>query len=106
MLRPQRPRDNTVQIDIRPNKTPTPEDVIRFISRLPSHLQSRRKDVKMAWTVIKNAEMQLDRALAFHHADYLLTRRDALRIDAAIQKMLNDGEITRDLMREKQWLTG
>ena len=55
--------------------------------------------------MIKNAEMQLDRALTFHYADYKLSRHDALRLDATIQKLLIDGEITRDPVREKQWLT-
>jgi hypothetical protein len=87
------------------SKTPTGEDVIRFISRLPSHLQSRHSDGKIAWTMIKNARMQLDRALTFHYSDYKLSRHVALRIDATIQKLLDDGQITKDPVREKQWLT-
>lgn len=49
--------------------------------------------------------MQLDRALAFHYPDYKLSRHAALRIDVTIQKLLDDGQITKDPVREKQWLT-
>lgn len=78
---------------------------MRFISRLPTHLESRHSDGKIAWTLIKNALVQLDRSLSFHYADYNLSRHGRLRIEATIQKLLDDGQITQDPVREKQWLT-
>jgi hypothetical protein len=81
--------------------------VIRFISLLPKHLQSKHSDGKVAWAVIVNAEEQLKRALVFNYDGYRLScvRSDAFRIEAMIQPLLNRGELTRDPIREKQWLT-
>lgn len=84
---------------------PTSEDVVRFIDCLPSHLQSRHADGKIGFSVIKNAELQLDRALTFEYPDWSLARRDGYRIDATIQGLLDRGEITKDPAREKQWIT-
>lgn len=53
----------------------------------------------------KNAEMQLDRALSFTHEDYRFSKRDGLRINATIQKLLNNSEITKDAVREAQSIT-
>lgn len=77
----------------------------RFISRLPSHLESRHQDGKIAWTVIRDAEKQLNRSLAFHYPNYKLSRHETLRIGAVVQKLLDEGKITRDPVRERQWLT-
>jgi hypothetical protein len=55
--------------------------------------------------MINNALYQLDRALAFHYPDYKLSRHASLRIEATIQKLLDDGQITKDPVREKLWLT-
>jgi hypothetical protein len=79
--------------------------VIRFINRLPNHLQSRHSDGKIGWNVIQDARRHLDRALAFHYPDYNLSRNATLRIDATIQTLLDDGQLTKDPVREKQWLT-
>jgi hypothetical protein len=78
---------------------------VRFIARIPSHLQSRHSDGKIGYSVIQNAHTALERSLAFHYADWKLSRHDVLRIGATIQQLLNDGLITKDPVREKQWLT-
>ena len=85
--------------------TPTGDDIARFLSQLPSHLQSRHDDGKIAWTVIKNAEVQLERGLTFNYEGFSLSRREAIRLDATIQQLLDDGEITKDPARESLWLT-
>lgn len=79
---------------------PTSEDMVRFIAALPHHLKGRGADCKPALSVIKNAQMHLDRALAFHYECFKLSRTGALRIEATIQHLLNDGKITRDLVPE------
>ncbi|KAF7189366.1 hypothetical protein HII31_09344 [Pseudocercospora fuligena] len=96
---------HTLHIGDRPFATPTGEDIARFIAQLPDHLQSRHDDGKTAWTLIKSAEVSLDRSLSFHFPDFKLSKHEALRIDATIQKLIDDGKVTKDLVREKQWLT-
>lgn len=61
----------------------------------------------MAWTVIVNAEKHLKRTLVFNYDGYRLScvRSGAFRMEAMIQTLLNRGELTRDPIREKQWLT-
>ena len=85
--------------------TPTGDDIARFLAQLPGHLQSRHDNGKTAWTLIKGAEVQLERALTFQHEGFKLSKRDALRLDATIQKLLNDGKITKDPVREALWLS-
>lgn len=68
-------------------------------------MQSRHDDGKIGFSVIKNAELQLDRALTFEYPNWSITRRGGYRIDAAIQGLLDKGEITKDPVREKQWIT-
>jgi hypothetical protein len=57
------------------------DDVIRFISLLPKHLQSKRSDGKVAWTVIVNAEKHLKRALVFNY------RLSCVRSDAFLRSL-------------------
>lgn len=78
---------------------------MRFLDCLPNHLQSRRDDGKIAYTVILHAERHLNRALTFHYADYQLSKHGSLRIQAVINKLLNDGRLTTDPLREAQWLS-
>ena len=78
--------------------------MIRFISLLPKHLQSKHSDGKVVRTVIRDAEKHLERALVFNFDDYRMSDREAFRIEAMIKTLLNRGEITRDPIREKQWL--
>jgi hypothetical protein len=86
------------------SKTPTTEDVVRFFAALPKHINGRGTNGKPAWSMIKNAQKHLDRALSFHHEDYSATKRGQMRIDAAILTLLNDSIITRDPVCEKQWI--
>jgi hypothetical protein len=67
-------------------------------------MKGRGTDGKPAWSVMKNAQKHLDRALSFYYEDYSATKRGQMRIDAAILTLLNDGIITRDPVREKQWI--
>lgn len=79
--------------------------MIRFLFQLPSHLQSRHNDGKIAWTVMKEARTQLARSLTFHDENFKLSKRDNLRLDATIQQLLNDGQLTKDPAREALWLS-
>jgi hypothetical protein len=87
------------------SQTPTTEDVVRFFAAFPKYMEGRGTHGKPAWSVMKNAQMQLNRLLIFHHEDYNATKRGQVRIDAAIATLLKDGIITRDPVREKQWIT-
>ncbi|EXJ57123.1 hypothetical protein A1O7_07467 [Cladophialophora yegresii CBS 114405] len=96
---------STLHINRRQNATPTGDDLIRFLFQLPSHLESRHEDGKIAWTVIKGARAHLERALFFKYEDFKLSKRDELRLDATIQQLLNDGEITKSPVQAALWLS-
>ncbi|KIV90268.1 hypothetical protein PV10_07589 [Exophiala mesophila] len=89
----------TLNINKRLDPTPTGDDIARFLTQLPDHLQSRHDDGKIAWTLIKGARVQLERALAFEHEYFKLSKRDGIRLDATIQQLLNDGKITKEPVR-------
>lgn len=54
--------------------------------------------------MIKNAERSLNKSFTFKYPDWELTSRDAVRIDSVIQQLLNDNRITKDPIRERQWI--
>jgi hypothetical protein len=84
---------------------PTVDDIVQFICCLPNHLQSRHSDGKISWSVVVRAEAELRRALTFEYPDWSISRNGRLQIDAAIQKLLDTDQITKDPAREKQWIT-
>jgi hypothetical protein len=58
----------------------------------------------VSWSVIKNAERSLNHSLTFKYPDWHVTAHGAKRLDSTIQQLLNDGHITKDPAREKQWI--
>ncbi|KAK4997294.1 hypothetical protein LTR66_003269 [Elasticomyces elasticus] len=75
--------NDTLGLAKRPDKTPTGEDVARFLLRLPEHIAGRHPTGAISWAYLKNRERQLERSLTFEYPEFKLTKHQALKIDAA-----------------------
>lgn len=75
------------------------------MAQLPGHIQARRRDGVPAWMTIKTAEYAVEVGLQFHYPSFTMSTSQARRLDVLIQTMLDEGKITKDPFREKQWLT-
>ncbi|PSK36732.1 50S ribosomal protein L24, chloroplastic [Elsinoe australis] len=96
---------STLDISKRKSQTPIGADIGRFFSAVISYLKGRNPNTDaISWVYFKSGKYQLHKALTIKYPDYKLSRHEAQHLDMALKRLLDEGKLTREPTREKQWI--
>jgi hypothetical protein len=84
---------------VRANSTPAYEDIARFAVFYTKSREGRGKDGVMNYDTILHGMISIKKALTFRHEDLSLGPHGASKIQAAINTLLQQGELTREFTR-------
>ncbi|KAK9780266.1 putative C2H2-type domain-containing protein [Seiridium cardinale] len=87
---------------------PTAEQLERFMRGIPAHLQSKNPRSPGNPIQVKTLKAGLHALvcqLVFRFKDFDLAKHDIMRFRSALNEMVDNGILTRDVTRERMWIT-
>jgi hypothetical protein len=81
---------------------PTHQDIIRFAVHFAKARTGRGKDGVLNFNTMRHGLNYINKALIFRHEEYTLGPHGAAKIQAAIDTLVLDGDLTRELTRSRE----
>ncbi|KAK5256924.1 hypothetical protein LTR16_002062 [Cryomyces antarcticus] len=85
-------------------KAPTAEDIERFFDGIVTILRPLAHRQAVSFTYLTSGLLHLVNTFTFEYKDYRLDSQGRRRISSLFNKLLADKKLTKDPVREKQWL--
>ncbi|KAK5017462.1 hypothetical protein LTR16_001321 [Cryomyces antarcticus] len=85
-------------------RAPTAEDIERFFDGIVTTLRPLAHRQAVSFTYIRSGLIHLINTFTFEYKDYKLDSQGRQRISSLFNKLLADKKLTKDPVREKQWL--
>jgi hypothetical protein len=87
----------------RPENVPSGLDIERFIESILTKLKPHKGRVP-SWSYIKHGIRAIIQSTIFQYPTFTLSPHDRIRLKSQCHRLLHEGRITKELIREAQWV--